>query len=237
MIQTGHEAAAIQLAEGKNTENRDGKAADDEADTVDGIRVGNGFQAAEYRIAHTDDAGANADDGDGAEIADAEHTLEVKDLNQCDRTRIQDGRQHGNDICDEEQQREQAHGEGIVAHLEELRDGGDAAAQQLGQEHKRQHDQRERRGGLPSHRTHVARKRLSVRADKLFCGKVGHHQRTGDNDAGQSASREEVAFLGGQVIIACFPPREHRDKHGKRNKGCDSKCHCVVSPLFFYYVG
>ena len=67
---------------------RDGKAADDEADTVDGIRVGNGFQAAEYRIAHTDDAGADPDEGDGAEIADAEHTLEVKDLNQCDRTRI-----------------------------------------------------------------------------------------------------------------------------------------------------
>ena len=51
MIQTGHEAAAVQLAEGDNAEDRDGKAADDEADTVDGIRVGNGFQAAEYRVA------------------------------------------------------------------------------------------------------------------------------------------------------------------------------------------
>ena len=237
MIQTSHEAAAIQLAEGDNAEDRDSEAADDQTDAIDCIRVRNCLQTAEYGIAHADNAGADADDGDGAEIADAEHTLKVKDLNQCDRTRIQDGRQHGNDICDEEQQREQAHGEGIVAHLEELRDGGDAAAQQLGQEYECQHDQRERRGGLPSHRTHVARKRLSVRADKLFCGKVGHHQRTGDNDAGQSASREEVAFLGGQVVIACFPPREHRDKHGKRNKGCDSKCHCVVSPLFFYCVG
>ena len=132
---------------------------------------------------------------------------------------------------------EQAHGEGIVAHLEEFRDGCDAAAQQLGQEHERQHDQRERRGGLPGHRTHVARKCLSVRADKLFCGKVGHHQRTGDNDAGQSAACEKVAFLGGQVVIACFPPREHRDKHGERDKGCDSKCHFVVSPLFFNCVG
>ena len=182
------------------------------------------------------DDDTDADNGDGAEIADAEHTLEVENLNQCDRTRIQDGRQHSNDIRDQEQQREQAHGEGIVAHLEEFRDGCDAAAQQLGQEHERQHDQRERRGGLPCHRTHVARKRLSVRADKLFCGKVGHHQRTGDNDAGQSASCEEVAFLGGQVVIACFPPREHRDKHGERDKGCDSKCHFVVFPLAFFTV-
>ena len=59
MIQTGHEAAAIQLAEGKNTENRDGKAADDEADTVDGIRVGNGFQAAEDGIDRADHADSN----------------------------------------------------------------------------------------------------------------------------------------------------------------------------------
>ena len=186
------------------------------------------------KIRNGDDAGADADDGDGAEIADAEHALQIKDLDQRDRARVQDGRQHGNDIRDQEQQREQAHGEGIIAHLEEFRDGGDAAAQQLGQEHERQHDQRERRGGLPGHRTHVARKRLSVRADKLFCGKVGHHQRTGDHDAGQTASGKEVAFLGRQVVVARLPPGQHRDKHGERDKGCDSKCHFACFPLVFY---
>lgn len=113
-------------------EDRDGKAADDEADTVDGIRVGNGFQTAEYRVAHADDAGADADEGDGAEIADAEHTLEVKDLDQCDRTRIQDGRQHGNDIRNQEQQREQAHGEGIVALSKNSGDGGVPPRSSLG---------------------------------------------------------------------------------------------------------
>ena len=230
MLQTGHKSAAVQLAECDKAEDRNSKAADDQADAVDGIRVGNGFQAAEHGIAHTDDAGADADNGDGAEIADAEHTFQIENLDQRDRTRVQDGRQHGNDICDQEQKREQAHGEGIVAHLEELRDGCDAAAQQLGQKDESKHDQRKRRGGLPCHGTHIACKRLSVRADKLFCGKVGHHQRTGDHDAGQAASREEVAFLGGQVVIACFPPREHRDKHGERDKGCDSKGHFCCFP-------
>ena len=43
VIQTGHEAAAVQLAEGDNAEDRDSEAADDQTDAIDGIRVGNGF--------------------------------------------------------------------------------------------------------------------------------------------------------------------------------------------------
>ena len=82
-----------------------------------------------------------------------------------------------------------------------------------------------------SHRTHIARKRLSVRADKLFCGRLVIIREPAITMPG-GPRPQGVAFLGGQVVIACFPPREHRDKHGKRNKGCDSKCHLCCFPLF-----
>ena len=41
---------------------------------------------------------------------------------------------------------------------------------------------------------------LSVRADELFCGKVGQQQRARDNDARQTASRQKVAIGSGLVI-------------------------------------
>ena len=162
MLHAGHKAAAIQLAQGGESQNGDSEASDNQAHSVDGIGVSHGLQAAEHGIAHADLSRTHTDDGNGGKAVDSEHALNIENLHQGHRTGAEDGRQHRDDIGHQEQQGEQAHGEGVIAHLKKLWDGGDSAPKEPGQEAEGQHHQGKGRSGLPSHRAHIARKGLGL---------------------------------------------------------------------------
>ena len=209
MLDACEKSAAIQLTQCDEAQNRNHEAADQQTDTVDGIRVCNGLQTAEYGVAHTDNTGCEADNQNCPEVADAEHVLNAEDLLQCDSAGVQNGRQHGDDIREQEHYREHTLGERVIAHLVELRNGRNVALQEFREQNERQNDQCESGSCLPRHGSHGAGVRLTVGADELLCGKVCHHQRACDDNTREAVTCDEVTFLGVQSLVTRLVPGQN----------------------------
>ena len=97
----------------------------------------------------------------------------------------------------------------VVALLKELRNGGQTGLQVLRHQYECEDYQSDlQRLPHPAHGGHADANCLTVAANELFCGKVGHQQRTGDDRAGQAAAAEIVAVLRVEVVTTGFPPRD-----------------------------
>ena len=188
------------MTEHVECQERDHQTADQQAHAVDGIRYCNSLQTAEDSVNRADDSDKDTQDNDGLELGNAKDSGQIENVFKHQRTGVKDYRdlheQIQNNVSDGEPQL----GGSVVALAEQLRDGGDAALQVARCGEQRQHDECGRRHDFERHRAHADRPCLSVRADELFCGKVGQQQRARDNDARQTASRQKVAIGGGLVI-------------------------------------
>ena len=218
MLDTCEESAAVQLTQSDEAENRNHEAADQKTNAVDGVRVSNCLQAAEYGVCHTDQTGSSTYNRNCSEVAYTEKLLNAEDLLQCYRTRVQDGRQHGNNVSEQEHDREHVLGCLIVTHLIELRNRCDVALQEPRQQNECQNNQCECGGSFPSHGCHGTRESLTVCADQLLCGQVGHHQGTRDNDARQAVACNEVAFLSIQLLVTRLVRGQDSYEHCKGDK-------------------
>lgn len=132
IFDTRDKAAAAHHADG---EDRDKEAADQQAGPVDGIGNCDRFQAAENRVNRADDADAEAQHGNRLKLGDAEKLVDIKNAVEGQRTRIEDGRQVGQQIAKQEKERNDALDGRVIALLEKLRDGGNARLKIARQEH------------------------------------------------------------------------------------------------------
>ena len=183
-VHDGHAAlAAGGMAEHVEREKRDHQAADEQADAVDGIRYGNGFQAAEDGVNRADDGDKDTQDNDGLELGNAKDSGQVENVFKHQRTRVQDYRNLHEQVQNNVRDGEPQLGGSVVAFAEQLRNGGNAAFQIARRGKQRQHDQRGGCHDLECHRTHTNRPGLAVCADKLLCGEVGQQQRACNDNA------------------------------------------------------
>ena len=152
VLNTGKEAAVAEDADGQD---RDQQTADQQAHAVYGIGYCNCLQAAEDRVDRTDNADRNTQDRDALISGDAEQLIQMEDLVEGQRTGVQYGRQVGQHIAEQEQERDDLLGGTVKSNLQKFRNGGDAGFQILRQEDQCQGQQRDARVYRPAHRTHI----------------------------------------------------------------------------------
>ena len=88
------ELAAVDRGDLAQREEHDHEAADEEADAVDGVKHGAGAETAEQRVGATHEADQPDRDPEDRRVAEAgEERVEVEDLLQGDRARVQDQRE------------------------------------------------------------------------------------------------------------------------------------------------
>ena len=237
-VKAVHKAAVAAQLTGQEhkAEYRNEQTANDQAKAVDGVRQCNCFQAAEDRIDRTNDRGRNTNDSDCSKGGNTKQLVQLKDVYKYLCACVQDVRQHDNNIAEQNDDGNQTTGACIVTLLKELRNGGQAGLQILRHQYECQNNQCDGGGNLPAHRTHTNANSLAIIADKLLSRQVGHQQRTSDNRADQAASTQIVAILCFKVVSASLPPRNDRNKSGKRYKCNRSERHRVQEihdlPLF-----
>ena len=198
-------AAGGFVTQQRQREERDHQAADDEADTVDGVGYGNRLQTAEDGVAAADNTDDDTQNRNCCELADAEDTGNIEDILKYNCTGVKDDRQIEDGVHHDDDEREHQLGAAAEACFHQLWDGGRAHFKVGRQEPQRQRKQREQCTDLPADRAHVGSPALTVCADKLFCGQVGQQQRARNDNARQSAPREEVSLGGVELVISGLP--------------------------------
>ena len=209
------------------------QAADDQAEAVDGVGQCDCLQAAEDSVDRAYDSGCNTDDCDCCETGNTEHLINAEDVYEYLCACVQDVRQHDYNVAEQYDDGNQTAGAFVVALLKELRNGGQTGLQVLRHQYECEDDQSDCRGYLPAHGGHADANCLTVVANELFCGKVGHQQRTGDDRAGQAAAAEIVAVLRVEVVTTGFPPRDECDECRERHEGDRGKRHGVYEVHLF----
>ena len=128
LVHAVHEAAvAAELAgQEHQAEHRHQQAAYDQAQAVDRVGQGDRLQAAEDRIDRADDRGRDTYDRDRSEIGDTQHLIQSEDIDEHLSARVQDVRQHDDNIAEQNDDGYQTAGAGIIALFKELRDGRQA---------------------------------------------------------------------------------------------------------------
>ena len=228
---------ACRFAEHTQCEERDHKAADQQADAVYRIRYGNGFQSAEDGVNRADDTDDDAQNDNGLELGYAQNTGYVEDILKYQRTGVQDNRNLYDNVQQDVRDGEPQLRAAVIAQTDQLRDGGNAAFQITRRRKQRQHDTARSRYDLERHRAHAHAPSLSVRADQLLCRQVGQQQRTRDNEARQAASGQKIAVCGALVIVLCFYIRNDCNKYRETDKRRHSPNHwnpplCVCALLW-----
>ena len=92
------------VAQDAHSENRHQEAANQQSDSVDGVRNRNGFQAAENCVNCANQPNPKAQQRDGCELAQPEQLVKVENTVERQRTGIQHGRQIGEQISEQEQE-------------------------------------------------------------------------------------------------------------------------------------
>ena len=137
IAQTGEE---VVIAEQQQTEDRDHKAADDQSDAVDGIRYRNRLQAAEDGVAGADDTDGNSCDDNTLHLRYAHALINFEDLVEHQCARIQNGRQVGEQVAEQEHDGNDTLGCAVVAVFEEFRYGSQSHLEIARQKYQRQND-------------------------------------------------------------------------------------------------
>ena len=235
LVEAVHKGAIAAELTGQEheAEYRNQQAADDQAEAVDGVGQCDCLQAAEDSVDRAYDSGCNTDDCDCCETGNTEHLINAEDVYEYLCACVQDVRQHDYNVAEQYDDGNQTAGAFVVALLKELRNGGQTGLQVLRHQDECEDYQSDCRGYLPAHGGHADANCLTVVANELFCGKVGHQQRTGDDRAGQAAAAEIVAVLRVEVVTTGFPPRDECDECRERHEGDRGKRHGVYEVHLF----
>ena len=149
-------------------DDRQRDAADNQTEAVDGIGYGNRLQAAEDGVNRTDNTDGSRRDGNALQFGNLQQTADVENLVEHQSAGVQNRRQVGEQVAEQQQQCDELAQTGIIALFQKFRNRGQTHLEIARNEHKRQKNQRDTGRGLPSHRTHVGRIGLACLSDELF---------------------------------------------------------------------
>lgn len=156
-------------------EYRNQQAADDQAEAVDGVGQCDCLQAAEDSVDRAYDSGCNTDDCDCCETGNTEHLVNAEDVYEYLCACVQDVRQHDYNVAEQYDDGNQTAGAFVVALLKELRNAVVRPVfRYFGIRTNARITRAIARGYLPAHGGHADANCLTVVANELFCGKVGH---------------------------------------------------------------
>ena len=199
-------------------EERNRQTADQQADTVYGIRYGNCFQTAEDRINRADNADGDTKDNNRLELGNAQHAGQTKNIFEYQRAGVQYNRNLNNECKNDVKNTEPELGAAVKPQTDELRNGGDAALEVTRRSKQRQCDTAGSCNDLERHWAHADAPCLAIRTDQLFRRQVGQQQRTRNDKARQTASGKEVALRCILSIILRLNIGNYRYQNGKSYK-------------------
>ena len=218
-VQHGEALGPGGLAQNVQGQERNHETAHDQQYAVDRVRYRHGFQSAENRVAGTDDGNRNAENHDSLELAAVQYAGEAENILKDQSAGVEN---HGNlhtNVQDNIGDAEPELGRAVIAEAQHLGNRGNAAFQIAGGCKECQDQAGDGRADFKGDRTHIGGPGLSVGADQLLGGDVRQQQRTGNHNAGQSASCEKIPFGSSLVIAFCFDIRDDRHRNGKTDKG------------------